>query len=114
MLAFVTSLLLTIAAEDVQTSPGLRFVSPEDYAIRRFNEVTEEYLSRWPDEPQDLLIRKRALLAIAEEKLEEERQRTNPAGLLSRDHMIRAAEAQADYYKKQIQSLERRIRQRRR
>lgn len=91
----------------------LSFVSPEDYAIRRFGEVTEAYQASFPNSPQELLIRKRALLQIAEEKLAEERAREGAGGPLSRKNLIRAAEAQVDYYQKVISELEERIKRRR-
>jgi hypothetical protein len=97
-----------------ETPAQVSFVSPEEYAIRRFSEVTQNFLEQWPSQPADLLIRKRALLAIAEEKLQEERSREGVGGALSRRNLIRAAEARVDFYEKAILGLEDRIKKGRR
>ncbi|TVQ79871.1 MAG: hypothetical protein EA369_03730 [Bradymonadales bacterium] len=109
-LALLLVLSLSSPEED---GAGLSFVSPEDYAIRRFSEVTQEFLESWPEETEEILIRKRALLRIAEERLEEERARES-GGVLSRRNRIRSAEAQVDFYRKAVHGLEDRIRRRRR
>ena len=94
-------------------------VAPDEYAVRRFAEVIDNFQEDLPSTPKERLIRFRALLAIAEEKLRslstpsaDRSLPTTPLGI-RRENLMKSLDAEIDHYRKKIADLEGMIKRRR-
>ncbi len=115
------SLMLYVPLLLSQTAnePEVSMVAPDEYAVSRFGEVVESYQSDQPDNPKEKLIRYRALLSLAEEKLKQlntpSADRSLPATPLGirRENLMKSLDAKIDHYRKKIADLEGLIKKRR-
>lgn len=115
MLLQILSAIILIGQDSAQapeSAAEVSFVAPDEYAIRRFNEVVDAYQKDEPKSARDRLIRQRALSVLAKRKLEELKMPSphralpnTPLGL-RRENIIKSLEAQVHHHDLQIERLE--------
>jgi hypothetical protein len=122
MLLFLCLFHLAFVQQSPQTAgenPEVSWVAPDEYAIRRFAEIIENYQNDIPDRPTERLIRLRALLTLAEQKHRElndpSPNRSSPESPLGlrRENLIKAISAKKEHYRKKISDLEKSIKRNR-
>lgn len=94
----------------------IELVKPEDYSVRRFQEVIENYQENAPQSTQDRLIRQRALLEITQSRLSQLKQKkveSNDDLGTSVNNLEKALGAKIDHHQKKIASLEKSIKKNR-
>lgn len=68
---------MLLAQPRTDSKKNVELIRPESYAIRRFNEIVEAAQNSKPDSLQERIIRERALLKLAETRLNEYRNPLN-------------------------------------
>ncbi len=99
-------------AQLVSQSPSVEIVSPENYSVKRFQEVVAENLGNSAETPEEKLIEARARLVVAERRLQELRNaldnpsKESPKEEPPKPQALKAAEARVDHYRIKIAELE--------
>lgn len=111
----LTAILLCLqtTADPADNNPQVELVRPDTYAVRRFEEVTTQYLEQQPESDQEKVIRERALLEITLRQinaLEEKARQSDSEALIN---LIRALRAKEIHHKKRITRFEKEIRSKR-
>ncbi len=108
---FVISLLM-LWGEAFATE--YEWVQPEDFSVRRFNEIVERSLEEKNNSSEsERLLQKRARLETAKrnQKSLESNPTTNPGQNISRESLKKAADAQVRHYVQLLERLEKTVTQ---
>lgn len=96
---------------------AVEIVRPENYSIRRFQEIVQDAKPKDEKSPQEELISIRAKLVIAEQRLQDLKNRQRQQQLtppllessLVKEVHLRSAQSQVDHYAKLVERSEEKI-----
>ena len=103
---------LTVAEDSKKEVPEI--VKSDDFSVRRFQEIVEANLKNNPKSPQESLISLRAKLILAEKRWSEIRDAKLDVNadaekrdtVANRAQLLRASQAEMNYYQSKIERLE--------